>query len=73
MGTKTRIAQQISLALRDLVAVRDEARLRMHLLSLEGREKLSELEAEVSGFERQLSARGDWVAEQVVAGARELT
>ena len=73
MGTSNRIAQQISLALRDLVAVRDEARLRMHLLSLEGRQRLSELEVEVAGFESQLSARGDWVAEHVVAGARELS
>lgn len=73
MGTSSRIAQQISLALRDLVAVRDEARLRMHLLSLEGRERLSELENEIANFERQLTVRGDWVAERVVAGARDLT
>ena len=73
MGTSNRIAQQISLALRDLVAVRDEARLRMHLLSLDGRQRLSELETEITGFESKLSARGDWVAEHVVAGARELT
>jgi CBS domain-containing protein len=73
MGTSSLIAQQISLALRDLVAVRDEARLRMHLLSLEGRERLKALEAEIASFERELTARGDWVAEQVVAGARELT
>jgi CBS domain-containing protein len=73
MGTSNRIAHQISLALRDLVAVRDEARLRVHLLSLEGREKLAELEAEITSFERQLSASGDWVAEHVVAGARQLT
>jgi len=73
MGTSSRIAQQISLALRDLVAVRDEARLRMHLLSLEGRTRLGELETEITNFERQLSARGDWVAEQVVSGARDLT
>lgn len=73
MGTSNRIAQQISLALRDLVAVRDEARLRVHLLSLEGRDKLTELEAEIARFERQLSASGDWVAEQVVSGARDLT
>lgn len=73
MGTSNRIAQQISLALRDLTAVRDEARLRMHLLSLESREKLSELETEISRFEQQLGASGDWVAEHVVAGARDLT
>ena len=73
MGTSNHLAQQISVALRDLVAVRDEARLRMHLLSMDGRDRLSALEGEISRFERDLSARGDWVAEQVVTMARQLT
>jgi CBS domain-containing protein len=73
MGTSNYLAQQISAALGELVAVRDEARLRMHLLSMEGRERLSALESEISRFERELSARGDWVAEQVVTMARQLT
>jgi CBS domain-containing protein len=73
MGTSNYLAQQISVALRDLVAVRDEARLRMHLLSMEGRDRLSALEGEITRFERELSARGDWVAEHVVTMARQLT
>lgn len=73
MGTSNHLAQQISVALRDLVAVRDEARLRMHLLSMDGKDRLTALESEISRFERELSARGDWVAEQVVGVARQLT
>jgi CBS domain-containing protein len=47
--------------------------VRGHLLSMDARRRLADLEAEIEAFERKLSSRGDWVAEHVVATARGLT
>ena len=59
--------------LRDLVAARDDARVRAHLLGMDARRRLSEIELEIEAFEHKLSARGDWVAEHVIATARGFT
>lgn len=73
MGTTSQVTQEINQVLRDLVTARDEARVRAHLLGMETRRRLADLEQEIEAFERKLSARGEWVAEQVLATARGLT
>lgn len=73
MGTTSQLSQEINQVLRDLVAARDEARLRAHLLGMDARRRLADLDTEIETFERKLSARGDWVAEHVIATARGLT
>jgi CBS domain-containing protein len=73
MGTTSGLSREISQVLRDLVAARDDARVRAHLLGMDARRKLADLEQEIETFERRLSARGEWVAEQVLASARGLT
>jgi CBS domain-containing protein len=73
MATTGQLTREINQVLRDLVGARDEARLRAHLLTMDARMRLSDIEQEIEGFERKLSARGDWVAEHVVATARGLT
>lgn len=73
MGTTGQLTQEINQVLRELVSARDEARLRAHLLGMDTRRRLSDLEQEIEVFERKLSARGEWVAEHVLATARGLT
>lgn len=73
MGTTSQLTREINQVLRDLVSARDEARVRAHLLSMDTRRRLADLESEIEAFERKLSSRGDWVAEHVVATARGLT
>jgi CBS domain-containing protein len=73
MGTTSQLTREINQVLRDLVSARDEARVRAHLLSMDARRRLTDLEAEIEAFERKLSSRGDWVAEHVMATARGLT
>lgn len=73
MGTTSQLTKEINQVLRELVSARDEARVRAHLLGMDARRRLSDLEQEIETFERKLSARGEWVAEQVIATARGLT
>ena len=73
MGITSELTQEINQVLQDLVGARDDARVRAHLLGLEARQRLGDLEREIENFERKLSTRGEWVAEQVVATARGLT
>src|SRR3954468_22909786 len=54
---------ELQRVLKDLKSVRDQARVRAHLLSMDTRRRLSDLETEVEGFEKKLAARGDWVTE----------
>jgi CBS domain-containing protein len=73
MGITGELTQEINQVLQDLVSARDDARVRAHLLGLEARQRLGDLEREIENFERKLSARGEWVAEQILATARGLT
>ena len=73
MGTTSQLTKEINQVLRDLVGARDEARLRAHLLNMDARRRLSDIEQEIEAFERKLAARGEWVAEHVIATARGLT
>lgn len=72
MGQSGHLTEEIKQALRELAGARDEARLRAHLLGMDARRRLADIEQEIEGFERKLSARGDWLAEHVVATARGL-
>jgi CBS domain-containing protein len=65
-------SSELQRVLKDLMSVRDQARLRAHLLSMDARRRLTDLETEIEGFEQKLAARGDWVTEHVVATARGL-
>jgi CBS domain-containing protein len=75
MGTTHQAALDLSEVLRELIGARDEARLRAHLLGMDARRRLADIETEIEAFERKLSARGrgEWIAEHVVATARGLT
>jgi CBS domain-containing protein len=73
MATTSQLTSEINQVLRELVSTRDEARLRAHLLGMDARQRLGDLEREIETFERRLSARGEWVAEHVIATARGLT
>lgn len=73
MGTTSQLTKEINQVLRELVSARDEARMRAHLLGMDARRRLNDLEQEIESFERKLSARGEWVAEHVIASARGLT
>jgi CBS domain-containing protein len=73
MATTSQVTREINQVLRELVGARDEARLRAHLLGLDARRRLADIEVEIEGFERKLSARGDRISEQVLSTARGLT
>lgn len=73
MGITGELTQEINQVLQDLGGARDDARVRAHLLGMEARSRLADLEHEIESFERKLSSRGEWVAEQVIATARGLT
>ncbi len=73
MGTSSQVAREIHHVLEDLKSARDEARVRAHLLGMDARRRLADIETEIEAFERKLSARGDWVTEHVVATARGLS
>lgn len=59
--------------LTEVTAVRDEARVRMHLLSMEARERWYELEAQLDNVEHRLHASNDKVSDAVLQSARDLT
>lgn len=73
MAITTELTNEINRVLRELVSARDDARVRAHLLGLEARQRLHELESEIENLERKLSARGEWVTEHVMHTARGLT
>jgi CBS domain-containing protein len=59
--------------LTEVTAVRDEARVRMHLLSMEARERWYELEAQLDNIEHRLHASSDKVSDALLQSARDLT
>jgi CBS domain-containing protein len=73
MGITGELTHEINQVLKDLLKARDDARVRAHLLGMEARQKLGDLEREIESLERKLSSRGEWVAEQALATARGLT
>lgn len=73
MEVASPISREVNQVLRELSSVRDEARVRAHLLGMDARRRLADVEQEIENFEHKLAARGDWVAEHVIATARGLT
>jgi CBS domain-containing protein len=59
--------------LTEVTAARDEARVRLHLLSMAAKERWYELEAQLDNVEHRLHSSGDKVSEAILQGARELT
>jgi hypothetical protein len=60
-------------ALKELALVRDEARLRWHLLSMDARKRWQELEDKVESLEQSLRRRGEKANEAVLTAARDLS
>ena len=73
MEAAHKITRELDEVLQELAAARDEARVKAHLLSMDTRRRLADVELEIENFERKLSSRGDWVAEHVLATARGLS
>src|SRR5687768_5751005 len=57
----------------ELAAARDEVRVRLHLLSLEARERWQELETKIETLEHGVSERGEKIGDAAVTKARDLT
>lgn len=58
--------------LNELATIRDEARVRVHLLSMEAKERWGELETALQQLERKLDRGADEAAESAVESARSL-
>jgi len=56
--------ESVKSALVDLMAKRDDARVRLHLLSMDGRQKWNELEDKVNALEHDLGERAGRSAEE---------
>jgi predicted transcriptional regulator len=73
MSTKNESPRSVREALKELVSVRDEAHLQVHLLSMEARERWKELETSLDGLERKINQGGEKATEAMLAGVRSLT
>lgn len=63
MATKTEI-------LKDLTTLRDEARLQLHLLSMDARQRWDTLEQELTQLEQKLVNDAEHVSETALTSAR---
>ena len=59
-------------ALKELSSARDEARLRLHLLTMEARGRWAELEQRLDSFEQDLVGSGEHATEVTLSKARHL-
>jgi CBS domain-containing protein len=59
--------------LRELAAARDEARVKLHLLSLDARDRWHEVEAKIDAFEHGLDRKGEAIGGWANSAARDLT
>lgn len=59
-------------ALKELSSARDEARLRLHLLTMDARDRWSELEQRLDSFEQGLAGSGEHATEAALSTARHL-
>lgn len=73
MDAAVQTSGEVEAVLRELEAARNAARARLHLLSMDTRRRLADLEDEIENFEHRLAARKDWIAEHVMTTARGLT
>jgi CBS domain-containing protein len=73
MDAAGQMSRELEEVLGELATARDAARSKAHLLSMDTRRRLADLEDEIENFEDRLSTRSDWIAEHVMATARGLT
>lgn len=64
--------ESLNKALDEITRARDEAKLTLHLLSAEAKDRWAELEGKVEQLEGQLSERSEKVTEQSAARVHEL-
>jgi hypothetical protein len=64
--------ESLNKALDEITRARDEAKLTLHLLSAEAKDKWSELEGKLQQLEGQLSEKGEKATEQSAAKVHEL-
>jgi CBS domain-containing protein len=67
------VSCELDAVLGELAEAREAARSKVHLLSMDTRRRLADLEDEIENFQLRLSARKDWIADHVAATARGLT
>jgi hypothetical protein len=58
--------------LRELAVLRDEARVRLHLFSMDARQRWQELERSLTDLEQDLRRRGEGASEALVTAAHKL-
>lgn len=73
MDAAGQMSCELELVLGELTEAREAARSKLHLLSMDTRRRLADLEGEIENFELRLSARKDWITDHVMATARGLT
>ncbi len=73
MSIKSEVVDAKKRALGELTTLRDEARVRIHLLSQEARQRWDELETAVDALEQRASQEGERAAEVLGESARKLS
>jgi CBS domain-containing protein len=73
MSIKRDVAQAKQLALSQLARLRDEARVKLHLLSLDTRQRWSELDSAIGALETRANQEGEKATDLFAESARELT
>jgi CBS domain-containing protein len=73
MSIKREVAQAKQLAVSQLARLRDEARVKLHLLSLDARQRWSELDTAIGALETRANQEGEKATDLLAESARELT
>lgn len=73
MSIKTDVRHAKRRAMERLLALRDETKVQLHLLSLDARKRWSELEKEIIALEERANLEGEKAADALVETANELT
>lgn len=73
MSIKRELRHSSRRAIEQLLALRDEAKLKIHLLGMDARRALDELEGRISTLEQRAASEGDQAADSLKAAAHELT
>lgn len=70
--TQKHAADSLKDAISDLTAARDQARLKLHLFSMEAQAKWRDLEAKVESLQKSAQTEAEHLADESAAKAREL-
>lgn len=73
MSLKTDVRHAKRQALEQLLALRDEAKLQLHLLSMDARKRWNELEKEIVALEERANREGEKAADTLIDTAQGLT